>query len=101
AASDNLSVHHIGVPFADGRPGDHRNKHDLRRENLIALCFTCHDRLEQIGSIRKTMKRRRQKRAAQLAAHRALGIGTGLVPYDASMSMGPLRQHVGMSTASL
>ncbi len=45
---EHLSVHHIGVACADGRPGDPRDKHDLRRENLIALCFTCHDSLENI-----------------------------------------------------
>lgn len=37
-----LSVHHQGAAYADGTPGDPHDKHDLRRENLIALCDRCH-----------------------------------------------------------
>jgi len=36
-----LSCHHIGAPFV-GSPGDPRDKHDIRRENLVALCRPCH-----------------------------------------------------------
>lgn len=41
-----LTVHHIGVPYANGMPGNPGDKHDLRRENLIALCQECHDLAE-------------------------------------------------------
>ena len=42
-----LSVHHIGVPYADGRTGDPHEKHYIRRENLIALCERCHEQADQ------------------------------------------------------
>lgn len=76
--SSTLSVHHVGAPYPDGRPGDPRDKHDLRLENLVALCFECHDGVEHIGKIRDKQKRRKARRRARTAAHRALGIGTGL-----------------------
>jgi hypothetical protein len=37
-----LTVAHLGTPYADGRPGDKHDKHDIRRENLAALCARCH-----------------------------------------------------------
>jgi 5-methylcytosine-specific restriction endonuclease McrA len=37
-----LSVHHLGVPYAIDRAGDPSDKHDIRRENLVALCWDCH-----------------------------------------------------------
>lgn len=78
-ACNNLSVHHQGAPFANGKPGNSRDKHDLRRENLIALCFSCHDELDHIRIVRKKYKQRKAKRAAKREAHQALGIGTGLI----------------------
>lgn len=77
---DQLSVHHRGVPFANGRPGDKRDKHDIRRENLQALCFACHDELDHLRAVKRARKIRQAKRTAKYAAHQALGIGTGLVP---------------------
>jgi hypothetical protein len=74
-----LEVHHIGTPWADGRPGDHCDKHDLRRENLAAICFACHDQAEHVGEIRYKMRERKRRRRARLEAHQALNIGTGLV----------------------
>ncbi|MBO0781030.1 MAG: hypothetical protein J2P37_19600 [Ktedonobacteraceae bacterium] len=89
-ACNNLSVHHIGTPFANGKPGDPHDKHDLRRENLTALCFACHDEIEHIRAISEAVKQQKQKRAAQLVAHRALGIGTGLIPVvDQTISTQP------------
>lgn len=41
-----LSVHHVGAAYADGTPGNPHDKHDLRRENLIALCGACHWRAD-------------------------------------------------------
>ena len=37
-----ISVHHLGAAYANGRPGDPHDKHDVRRENLVALCGQCH-----------------------------------------------------------
>jgi 5-methylcytosine-specific restriction endonuclease McrA len=71
-----LTVHHQGVPYADGRPGNPRDKHDLRRENLVVLCNKCHDEVEPK---RKKYRNRDKKRVSKVAKHRALGVGTGLV----------------------
>jgi hypothetical protein len=40
-SNERLSVHHRGVPYATGQPGDSRDKHDLRIENLQVLCVPC------------------------------------------------------------
>lgn len=77
---DSLEVHHIGTPWADGRPGNHCDKHDLRRENLAAICFTCHNQAEHVGAIRRKKRDQKKRRRARLEAHQALGIGTGLMP---------------------
>ncbi len=82
-ACDCLEVHHIGADYI-GRAGNPHDKHDIRRENLTAICFTCHDELEHVGKIRKKQKTRKQRRRAMLEAHRALGIGTGLVVWEGS-----------------
>ena len=37
-----LTVHHVGVPYPDGTPGDPHDKMDVRPENLQALCQRCH-----------------------------------------------------------
>lgn len=78
----DLSVHHIGTPFADGRPGDKTDKHDLRRENLIALCFPCHDELDHIRIVRAKQRERKARRQVRRETHQALGVGTGLVLYQ-------------------
>ena len=78
----SLSTHHIGAPHPDGKnwvPGNSRNKHDLRRENLVAICFSCHDQVDHIRKVRQQFKERKRRRKARLEAHRALNIGTGLV----------------------
>jgi hypothetical protein len=68
-----LTVAHLGVPWADGRPGDKHNKHDVRRENLAALCQKCHlgyDRPEHIQHARETRARKQHEQhlgAGQLA----------------------------------
>lgn len=46
-SSRGVACHHKGTPFADGRPGNRHDKHDLRRENLIVLCRDCHDQAEK------------------------------------------------------
>jgi len=37
-----LTTHHLGAPYANGIPGNKCDKHEIRRENLIALCKPCH-----------------------------------------------------------
>src|SRR5262249_15339117 len=73
------SIHHVGAPYADGKPGNARDKHDVRRENLIALCLECHDAIDQVRAKRQTDRKRRKRKREKLEQHRALGIGTGLV----------------------
>lgn len=60
-----LTVAHLGAPHPDGRPGDKHDKHDVRAENLAALCQKCHlnyDRDEHLANARET---RRRKKLAQ------------------------------------
>ena len=48
-----LTTAHLGTPFPDGRPGDKTDKHDVRAENLAALCQWCHlnyDRADHIAA---------------------------------------------------
>jgi hypothetical protein len=75
------SVHHKGAAWATGdgwRPGRRGDKHDLRRENLVALCFSCHDSADNGAlSFYAALRARGQGKRAR---HRALCIGTGLVP---------------------
>ena len=90
-SQENLTVHHAGIPFADGRPNSSRNKHDLRLENLIVLCAPCHLHIE-LATIRieglqpgapgtgLAYKRKQRRR------HRKLNIGTGLVPMKGTCS---------------
>ena len=68
-----LSVHHLGAPYADGKPGDAHDKHDLRRENLVALCWDCHRAADA-----KTYARCKERKAKR-EQHASLGVGTGLV----------------------
>lgn len=95
-SSHKVRCHHMGVPFADGTPGNSGDKHDLRRENLYCLCGTCEKIAETAfpprpvplpdGSM--TAKRGRSyrsfrravKRMRKASEHRALGVGTGLIP---------------------
>lgn len=74
--SNGLAVHHLGIGYVNGRASD---KHDIRRENLQALCFTCHNSLEYIASRTRKRKKRKRLKRERLEKHRALGIGVGLV----------------------
>lgn len=58
-----LSVAHLGTPHPDGRPGDKHDKHDVRPENLAALCQSCHlvyDRADHIAHARENRRARRE-----------------------------------------
>ena len=82
-----LSVHHIGTRWATGtgwKNGTSCDKHDLRRENLVALCWQCHSAAD--APIREKIQakraQRQAKREAKRAQHAALGVGSGLILYD-------------------
>src|SRR5947199_3425192 len=77
---DFLEVHHLGAPYANGRPGNSHDKHDIRQENLAAICLSCHDELDLVVLIRSKKRDLRKRRAARIAAHRESVAGTGLVP---------------------
>lgn len=77
---ESLSVHHIGAPLATGKGwknGNPCDKHDVRRENLVALCWHCHSTVDQ--PYREAWQARKARRADRRAHHVALGIGTGLI----------------------
>ena len=59
-----LTVAHLGTPYANG-PGDKHDKHDIRRENLAALCQACHLRYDLEDHIANAKKTRLRKEAEQ------------------------------------
>ena len=63
-----LTVAHLGVPRADGTPGDKDDKHDVRPENLAALCQLCHLNYDRHDHIQNRQRNRMlcQVRAGQL-----------------------------------
>jgi hypothetical protein len=67
-----LSVAHLGAPYADGKPGNKHDKHDIRRENLAALCQACHlrydlaDHMQRARETRQRKKREQQNASGQL-----------------------------------
>lgn len=72
-----LTVAHLGAPQATGsgwKPGDKRDTHDVRRENLQALCQRCHlaldqaDHLAHAKATRNQKKRLKHQAAGQLAS---------------------------------
>ena len=74
-----LTVAHIGAPFANGAPGNKHDKHDVRRENLLALCQRCHltldleDHIAHAKATRTNRKREQAQRAGQLELFTELG----------------------------
>ncbi len=63
-----LTVAHLGTPYANGRPGDKHEKHDVRRENLAALCQACHLRYDLDEHRQHAKETRTRKRLAQAHA---------------------------------
>lgn len=67
-----LGTAHLGVPRADGSPGDKYDTLDVRPENLMCMCVRCHlefDRPEIVPRRRATLNRKarsRQEKAGQL-----------------------------------
>jgi hypothetical protein len=59
-----LTVAHLGTPHADGLPGDKHDKHDVRDENLAALCQACHLAYDLRDHMRNAAETRRRKKIA-------------------------------------
>lgn len=78
-----LSVHHLGAPYANGKSGDPQDKHDIRHENLVALCSECHSAADA------PIFERCRRRPAQRERHAALGVGTGLIVLSTFCDPGP------------
>jgi 5-methylcytosine-specific restriction endonuclease McrA len=57
-----LTVAHLGTAHPDGTPGDKHDKHDVRRENLAALCQRCHLAYDQDDHVRNAAQTRRRKK---------------------------------------
>lgn len=52
-----LTVAHLGTPHPDGTAGAKHDKHDVRDENLAALCQACHlayDLADHIANAKRT-----------------------------------------------
>lgn len=60
-----LTVAHLGVPKPDGSVGDKHDKHDVRDENLAALCQKCHLGYDLDDHVRHAAETRRRKRIEQ------------------------------------
>lgn len=59
-----LTVHHKGVDYPDGTPGNMHDKMDCRGENLIALCQRCHllaDLPSHIANAKATRQRKKRE----------------------------------------
>src|SRR5579859_3249226 len=67
-----LTVAHLGAPLATGtsgyRPGDKHDKHDVRRENLAALCQRCHLRFDLDDHIAHAKATRQRKEREAIRA---------------------------------
>jgi len=57
-----LTVARLGVPKADGSPGDKHDKMDVREENLAALCQRCHLSYDRDDHMRHAAETRRRRR---------------------------------------
>src|SRR6266487_894387 len=72
-----LTVAHLGTPYADGRPGDKHDKHDIRRETLAALCQACHLRYDLDEHMQHARETRKRKKCEQAHAARQLPLFSG------------------------
>lgn len=66
-----LTVAHLGAQIATGnswRLGDKHDKHDVRRENLAALCQACHLRFDLDDHIEHACRTRQRKKREQVLA---------------------------------
>ncbi len=63
-----LTVAHLGTAYGDGRPGNKHDKHDIRRENLAALCQACHLRYDLTDHLAHASETRTRKKREQILA---------------------------------
>mgnify|MGYP003598227745 CR=1 FL=1 len=66
-----LTTAHLGIDKPDGTPGSKRDLHDVRPENLKALCQRCHLLLDadQHAQTRQIRLRKYLREAKQLCFH--------------------------------
>ena len=57
-----LTTAHLGVDRPDGKPGDKRDKMDVRPENLKAMCQRCHLLFDLDEHMQNAAETRRQNR---------------------------------------
>jgi hypothetical protein len=60
-----LYCHHLGIPKPDGSLGSRHDKMDCRPENLLAVCYPCHVKLD--ADIHKEARRARQEQQTREA----------------------------------
>lgn len=63
-----LTVHHIGIDYPDGSPGDCHDKMDVRPANLISLCQRCHLKADMPIHIANRKATYAKRRAEKIAA---------------------------------
>lgn len=63
-----LTVHHIGIDYADGTTGNPHDKMDCRPDNLIALCQRCHLLADRDIHMEKANETRHKKRRDKIRA---------------------------------
>lgn len=60
-----LTVAHLGLDKSDGLPGSRDDLHDVREENLAALCQRCHLNYDREDHLRRRYFNRRAARLAR------------------------------------
>ena len=60
-----LTVAHLGIAKPDGAPGSKADLHDVREENLAALCQKCHLDFDRDDHLRRRFENRRAARLAR------------------------------------
>ena len=60
-----LTVAHLGIAKADGTPGSKDDLHDVREENLAALCQRCHLNFDRDDHLRRRIENRIAARLAR------------------------------------
>lgn len=60
-----LTVAHLGIDKPDGTPGSKDDLHDVREENLAALCQKCHLDFDRDDHLRRRVQNRIAARLAR------------------------------------
>lgn len=61
-----LTVAHLGTDYPTGKKGSPHDKHDVRRENLAALCQRCHLTYDLPDHIQHAKETRQRKKREQI-----------------------------------